>query len=458
MFRAPVFLLHDSGSYYQPAHDLIHGLGFDLSIRRTPGYPLFLAGTIFTLGEDLVGVALVQHALGVVAAALVYLLGQATFGRAAGFGAGVLTGLDGTLLVSEHYVMPETLLTVALLLSLLALTFAIRRRSPLLYLATGVLCGVSILCKPVAQVMMAIVPIALVASYGSLRRALLPTALVGAGLAVVVLPWMLRNLVVHGSFTTAGALGQTLIARTAKHDSGFRYYDPRRAEDYGDRAEVTARQLVQNGINQRLSDGVIYRRVQQRLGLSDPEANAFMRDLAIEVIASEPAYYLQGTARMTWQLLVGEVERLRTDWKTQNARLTRDEWEDRVAHLLARPSIAHENEFERAQQIVGLYQPAVMGPALPILALVGIAVGLAGLGPRHAALPGLVAVAMLVVSAALDGPVTRYRYPADPLIALSAMGSLWLMGTLVFSWVARARWRGGTRMQPVEPLRRAEGT
>ena len=50
-FRSPIFLLRDSGSYFLPAWALVHGLGFDLSIRRTPLYPWFLSGTIVLFGE-----------------------------------------------------------------------------------------------------------------------------------------------------------------------------------------------------------------------------------------------------------------------------------------------------------------------------------------------------------------------------------------------------------------------
>jgi dolichyl-phosphate-mannose-protein mannosyltransferase len=423
-FRSPVFLLHDSGTYYLPAHDLVHGLGFDLSLRRPPLYPGFLAAVIATLGEELMAVALAQHVVGILSAALVYVLGLLTFGRPAGLLAALLTAVDGTLLVAEHYVMPEALLVLLLLATAVAAIAAIRRRGRALFAASGVLLGLSVLCKPVAQALIPVIPLVVLLSYGSWRRAVVPGALFLAGLAAVLLPWMLRNWAVHGSPTTAGALGQTLIARTAKHDAGFRWYEPGAADRYPDRRQALARQTVQRGVDQRLSDGVIYRRVQQQFRLSDVEANAFMRDLALDVIRGQPAHYVQGSARMTWQLLVGEVERLSTDWKTQNARLSRDEWEERVEHLLGKPSPTHQNEFERAARIVSIYQPAALGPALPLLGLVGLLSALATPRLRPALLPGLAALALVGVSAALDGPVARYRYPADPLIALTAMGGL----------------------------------
>jgi 4-amino-4-deoxy-L-arabinose transferase-like glycosyltransferase len=430
-FRPPVFLLRDTVSYFLPAWDLLNGYGFDISIRRTPVYPLFLAGAMATFGEDLVAIAFAQHLLGILSAVLVYLIGQKTFGRAAGLAAGLLTALSGPLLIAEHYLMPEALLTTLLLSTLLTFLAAVGSGRRRLFALTGLLLGVSLLCKPVAQVLIPIFPLVILVSYRSLRRAIVPSALIGAGLVAVVLPWMARNVVVQSSATTAGALGQTLLARTAKHDTGFDWYNPARADSY-ERREGIARQIVENGVKQRLSDGVIYRRVQDRFGMTDAEVNGFMRQLATQVILEEPVYYLRGTVRMTWQLLSGEVEKLSTDWKTQNARLSRDEWDDRVEYLLSRATDAQRNELDTASAVAGFVQPAGWGLLLPILFLVGSVLTMLVPRLRPALVLSLTVFALLMASAALDGPVTRYRYPTDPLVALIGAGAVaWVAGWAV---------------------------
>ena len=53
---------------------------------------------------------------------------------------------------------------------------------------------------------------------------------------------------------------------------------------------------------------------------------------------------------------------------------------------------------------------------------------LSALAARPALLPGLAGTGLLLASAALDGPVPRYRYPLDPLIALFAAGALAVVG------------------------------
>lgn len=442
-FRVPVFMLRDSISYFLPAWDLLNGLGFDLSVRRTPVYPWFLAGAMSLFGEELLAIAFAQHLLGLGSAVLVYLLGRQLFGRAAGLLAALVTALNGALLISEHYLMPEVLLIALLLLTLLAFLHALRTERHRWFATAGLLLGVTLLCKPVAQVLIPVFPMAAALAYGSARRAVVPGLLIGAGVVAVMAPWMLRNTLVHGSPTTAGALGQTLVARTAKHDTDFRWYDEKRADQY-ERREGIARQIVQNGIRQRLSDGVIYRRVQDRFGMSDVEVNRFMRDLATRVILEQPGLYLRGTAEMTWQLLAGEPEKLTTDWKTQNARLSRDEWDERVEHLLSRATQAQRNELDTASALVALVQPPAWGPLMPLLFLAGTVLAAMTTRLRPALVLSLSVLAILVTSAALDGPVVRYRYPADPLMAILAAGALvWAVGRIggLFGRGSRRPWQ-----------------
>src|SRR6266487_3515015 len=143
-FRAPpLYVGGDSQTYLQPAIELLQGAGFDPDIKRPPGYPLFLAGLLATLGPDLQGVNFVQHVLGVLTAAATWALGRATYGRAAGLLAGLLTALNGPLLIFEHYIMAETLTTCLVALALLATFAAARKPLPGRLLLVGLLFGLA---------------------------------------------------------------------------------------------------------------------------------------------------------------------------------------------------------------------------------------------------------------------------------------------------------------------------
>src|SRR6266508_1526126 len=53
LYRAPVFIMKDSESYFLPGWGLAHGLPFDLALRLTPGYSWFISQVLQGLGDDL---------------------------------------------------------------------------------------------------------------------------------------------------------------------------------------------------------------------------------------------------------------------------------------------------------------------------------------------------------------------------------------------------------------------
>src|ERR687884_514004 len=50
LFRAPVFIIGDSENYFWPGYQLARGIGFDLELRRTPVYPVFIAFVVTRIG------------------------------------------------------------------------------------------------------------------------------------------------------------------------------------------------------------------------------------------------------------------------------------------------------------------------------------------------------------------------------------------------------------------------
>jgi hypothetical protein len=189
---------------------------------------------------------------------------------------------------------------------------------------------------------------------------------------------------------------------------------------------------------QDFSGGVITRRLQAEFKWTDAETARIAREMAFDVIQRQPGHYLSGTLGMFGQIAGGEYDRLRTDWKTQGRRLSRDEWDERIEPLLANPTPQQEAEFPRAEAAVTFWQPVNWKPVLPLLALLGLGAALLSGGPaRGAAVLGLAALILMLVAAAFDGPVPRYRYPADPYIGLLAAG-----GALAVGRAARERVSG----------------
>jgi len=450
LYRVPVLLTGDSQSHYLPGYDLARGYAFDPELRRPPGYAAFVAGVITVLGEDLRALAFAQHTLGVATALLTYWLGRLTFGRAAGLGAGLLVALNGSLLLSGQSVMTETLFTFMLVGTLVLLLLAARGGHWGWCLGAGLLLGAAAITRPVAQFLVPLVPLAFVLYGRHPRHVIRGTALVGLGAALLVGPWMLRNLSEHGTLSAAGGLGRSLIARTIKYDEG--YFDAARAEPAEGDLKGQVRQFIRgkrNTIRNSRSVRSTQAGLMKEFGLTQAQSDRLMRDAATEAILERPGYYVVGSLTMAGQIAVGKekedtlservLQRRDKDWVEQ--------WETRVEHLVQPTNVFEQGGQAQAQALANIFQPATLGPVLPIVAALGLVA--AAIWCRPALLTGLAGLGILLASAALDGPVPRYRYPLDPLFALFAAGAV-TTGVAVASRLAR-RSRSAAPHRPENP-------
>jgi 4-amino-4-deoxy-L-arabinose transferase-like glycosyltransferase len=424
--RIAPFVSKDSQSYFLPAWDLVHGGDFQLGLRRTPGYPGFVALALILFGDDLRGVVLAQHFLGAVTAGLTYALGRLTFGRVAGLAAGLLVAVSAPLLAYEHYVLTEALFGVVLTAALTGLVAAWRLRSARLWLLGGLLVGLATLVRPVGLV---ILPLALLAAAiaptrfangesDSRHRSLVNTALVLLGFAALIVPWTIRNQLTY-ELASPSTFGRTLIARTAYYDRGFVYYDAAQPSNDPDVVRLRGRQIIQQGSDRRESDGTIAQRLRQELDLDPVGVNALMRNLAMEAIVRQPAYFLEGTLRFGIRIFDGIEIRLREHESERRDVI----WEPRTSHLLPSGS-GSEDDFRAASRLLVWYQPARFAPIPLILFVAGSVSALVARRWRPALVPAVAVLAIVLASAALDGPQERYRYPADPAISVMVAGGV----------------------------------
>ena len=461
----PAFVTPDSDDYLWPGYALASGLGFEPELRRTPLYPLFIALVLAT-GGNLATLVVVQHALGVVTAGLTFGLGRLAFGsvsgRLAGLLAGLMAALSGPLLIYEHYLMSEALFTLVLTLALLLLVAALRRPTRSWLLAAGGAVALAGLTRPIGQ---AVVPIALglplLLALPSWRVGLRLATMVAIGIVLVLAPWTLRNLVVHGTPGTEGALGQALIGRTVRHDRGFRYDDP--AHPDPDPTRAAARRIIQQEADTgEPSGGTITARVRDELGLTQAQTSSLLRELALSEIAERPAHYLATTREMAWELFQGRNERLLGNWRQRTTRNWDRKWDQRIVGLLDPDSPAEGLLYERADEVTSFYQPWRWRTPLAWLFGIGIVLGLVVPRFRPAVAPAATAVMLVLAAAALDGLVWRFRYPVDPAIAVVAAGglagSLELAGLTLrrLAGTARRR-RTGTLTQAAERPQRTSG-
>lgn len=421
--RAPAFVIADSDNYFLPGWQLGQWIGFDLELRRTPVYPAFIGLIVNRFGQDLSALTLAQQVLGVGTCVLAAGLALRLFGPWTAVLVGLMTATAAPLLVVGQYVMAEALFIPLALLAVSQLCGALDSRSDSSMLLGGILIGLTSLTRPIGLVILAALGLALVVQERDPRRIFLRLLPALAGVALLVVPWMGRNAFVHGSFSPEGNPGQTLVGRTMRHDRGFAFENP----DDPDPARQQARAIMRDGRGTFVSP--VRERIKRELGVSDGEANRLMRDLAVEAIVRQPEYFLRGTLVNFAQLAQGISERPRDHWATRREPRSREEWEARpeIRHLLGPPTPAQEQQYPEVETLLTLYQPARLGPILPLLGLVGL---LALLGsPRRVtgALVGFSLIGLLLASVALVAPLPRYRYPVEPLMAVLAAGGLTLL-------------------------------
>lgn len=424
----PLFMPGDSQSFLAPAFDLARGLPFDPILKRPLGYPLFLASIMVLFGDDPRSIVVVQALLGLGTVAATYWIGRLAYGRAAGAMAALTVAVGGQLLIYEHYLLAESVFALLLALATLALMLAVRRGRGVA-LVGGLALGSASLFRPIAEVMVPIVPLFFLLAAGSRRRAMVLSAFAGVGFALVLGSAFVADVTLRGG-ASSGALGEHLLWRITRSDRGYiGREDVPRGEPDSPRA-AAKRYVVQQAADRRLPQ-LIYTAVRRDFGLGAAEADAVLREVALEAIARQPVRYVTGTFRMAGELFfadhqrLGDVSKRDGEPRFSNPQSKQRDWfEERILHLGEPPSPAVQNEFDRAEAIAAVYQPGRVLPLLAVLVVLGAVFAALGRPNRLGLLVALTIPPMLLANAALAGPEARFRYPIDPLIGVLAAGGL----------------------------------
>ena len=211
-------LLHlDSDSYFEITQRLWRGEGFGDLSRRTPLYPLFLwlAGRSATAG--LFPVVVAQHLLGMATVVLFYLLARRLFPvrmRPAAVVSGlVLAALSYPILI-EHSILSESLFAFLLAASAYSLLAWWQEDRSHYAWGCGALLALAALTRPIAAGVFPLWAGLLFLLEWKSDRKRAAGFLLRAGLAwaVLLLPLLIRNYAVMGSFALERSLGRNLIS------------------------------------------------------------------------------------------------------------------------------------------------------------------------------------------------------------------------------------------------------
>jgi len=209
------FTAADTDDYTDIAVNILQGKGYGYEGGPTafvvPLYPFFLTGIFGLFGENLLAVQLVQMLLSALTVVLVYLIARRLFDPSAGVIAALIAAVHPWLIFWSGYVLTETLFVFLLTAAILAYVYLVKKPSLWKALGSGILLGLSALCRPVGlQVALALIFVWLLLAPKSSRRwPVLGILLVS--MSLILSPWIIRNyLVFHKFVPVSSASGAVL--------------------------------------------------------------------------------------------------------------------------------------------------------------------------------------------------------------------------------------------------------
>lgn len=415
---APVLLDADSSSYWGAAQALAAGDSPRLSLHRAVGYPAFLSLLIWDLGPNAHAIIGVQHILGALTAVISCLIAQATFGRVAGFMAGLMVAFSGPLLLQERYLMTETLFTFLLASGVWLMVDGVKSQNPWIVVGAGVVQGLAFLVRPIGLAAVPAACLGLIMQPGPLGRRLQLVEALVLGFALCAGPALVPGVGAGGDVPTI--IGTFVYGRIARHEPSYSV-----AQVVGEMAvdgTPSARTDILNAAAKGQQPSEVRERLQVDLGMTEAQADIAMRDGAIEVILAQPEAYLFSTLTQAEEILSGTREDL-------DSRIVRGPFS--ADPTLRSPDAQNHDDHGASNALLSVFQPADYRGVLLLLLVVGTAS--AAITPAHRAglIPTMISVVLIALSAALVGALSRYRYPLDPLLAVLIGGGAVTIGSRV---------------------------
>jgi hypothetical protein len=298
-----------------------------------------------------------------------------------------------------------------------------------LYALGGLLLALASLNRAAAQLLLPAVILVVLLWHRPVKLAARLSGAMLAGFLVLALPWMAVTWTQAGSLGASG-LGEALFWRGSREPPNLISREIGRPSDVTDPVRTQARRVAYNRVFEDQLPSDIAVLLQQRFGYSEAEADGVLRDVAIELFARQPGLYVQTSLGLFGELLVGTEQTLGGQGKSggvirfPNVEDKYDFWNERIRHLALNASAAQANEFRRAQAAANLFQPFRWAPLLLGLLGFGMLAVTVVRGWRLAWLPILLGLWLLLLTAFLSGALPRYRYPADPLLAVGMGGGV----------------------------------
>jgi 4-amino-4-deoxy-L-arabinose transferase-like glycosyltransferase len=224
----------DADGYWKLAQSLARGQGFSVyepprQVLRMPGFPLLISAGMLIYGDSPGATRVLLAGVGTAACGFVFLLGRELFDAETGLAACIFATLNPAMILFSVLLLSETLFALCALASLWAFARLVCSEDAGMGtqygwgrgLAAGVLCGAATLVRPTWLVIGPLLAAVDLLRHGMKRRAIVRSGALCAGLAIALLPWIVRNAVVTGRFVpTTLWVGPSLYDGLNPHATG----------------------------------------------------------------------------------------------------------------------------------------------------------------------------------------------------------------------------------------------
>ncbi|MCS7232072.1 MAG: glycosyltransferase family 39 protein [Elusimicrobiota bacterium] len=191
----------DSPSWEEPALNLLLKKNYGYT-KRPPLYPFILAIIYYFFGiHNVMAVKIFQSLLGGITCVIVYFIGKYTFSKFTGVISSVLLCFYPYLVYYTGVILSEV--TLSFFISLLIFSLLIVYNHPKLHFIflSGVILGMTALCKPVIFAFYPFVILWFLVNYSNSIKVFLKYSLIfSLGIIIIIFPWVMRNLFFYKGF------------------------------------------------------------------------------------------------------------------------------------------------------------------------------------------------------------------------------------------------------------------
>lgn len=397
----------DSGAYWRLGQLLAAGeiLSPEWLVERPPAYPLLLAAFQRLFGDRALVAVVAFHQLSV---AMTALLAAWICGRLTGSRVAFLLGLALPLAcVERHYLASQVLsdhqFSLELVGALALLILWLERPRIWLAGALGLVFGLATLGRPVAQLawLPVLAVMALRARGGRARPFLAHAGCLLAAMGVLIVPWALRNHLVHG---------EAFLVKFSGRSSWISVFEQARLPFAKGPATSAIEAAVGRDVLEQAGAWALHQALQ-RAGYTAIESDDRMGMAVREAVIAQPLAFLRSVADrfgFFWTSPLGDRRWRELDWSNATGYRGQRTWE--VPRIVALHDRIPGRPAAFRQRVYGwTVLAALLGAALmarqralrlPVLAIV------------------LLALYVAALTAVMTVPLYRFRMVLEPLFAV----------------------------------------